>query len=190
MMMFGMETSPAEEPVPIHYAALALETARLGGELADGLMLYLCTPERMRKSAEVAHEEARKRGRKPSDVTVTCWGPGFPLHDDLKRAVPLLSAGCHSTERCRFIIDYSHAVDSKRRGQNHGCGKAPPPGGDDRGGQRRDGRRARAGWTGSTLPRAAQQYRRAGAEVPIVVPNPVEEDYSTGVRRVLKAFAS
>jgi alkanesulfonate monooxygenase SsuD/methylene tetrahydromethanopterin reductase-like flavin-dependent oxidoreductase (luciferase family) len=35
-----------------------------------------------------------------------------------------------------------------------------------------------------------EQYRRAGAEVPILVPNAVEEDYSAGVRRVLKAFAS
>jgi alkanesulfonate monooxygenase SsuD/methylene tetrahydromethanopterin reductase-like flavin-dependent oxidoreductase (luciferase family) len=35
-----------------------------------------------------------------------------------------------------------------------------------------------------------EQYRSAGAEIPIVVPNPVDEDYSTGVRRVLKAFAS
>jgi alkanesulfonate monooxygenase SsuD/methylene tetrahydromethanopterin reductase-like flavin-dependent oxidoreductase (luciferase family) len=34
-----------------------------------------------------------------------------------------------------------------------------------------------------------EQYRRAGAEVPILVPNAVEEDYSSGVRRVLKAFA-
>ena len=33
-----------------------------------------------------------------------------------------------------------------------------------------------------------EQYRRAGGEVPIVVPNAVEEDYSAAVRRVLKAF--
>ena len=49
-MMFGMKFRKTQKPVPIYYAALALETARLGGELADGLMLYLCTPERMRRS--------------------------------------------------------------------------------------------------------------------------------------------
>ncbi|HJU11197.1 MAG TPA: LLM class flavin-dependent oxidoreductase, partial [Candidatus Binataceae bacterium] len=74
-MMFGMKFRQPKKPVPIYYAALALETAKLGGELADGLMLYLCTPERMRRSAEVAHEEAAKHGRKPADVTITVGLP-------------------------------------------------------------------------------------------------------------------
>jgi 5,10-methylenetetrahydromethanopterin reductase len=42
--MFGMKFRPPKKPIPIYYAALALETARLGGELADGVMLYLCKP--------------------------------------------------------------------------------------------------------------------------------------------------
>ena len=33
------------------------------------------------------------------------------------------------------------------------------------------------------------QYRQHGAEMPIIVPNPVGEDYVSGARRVLKAFA-
>jgi alkanesulfonate monooxygenase SsuD/methylene tetrahydromethanopterin reductase-like flavin-dependent oxidoreductase (luciferase family) len=33
------------------------------------------------------------------------------------------------------------------------------------------------------------QYRRQGAELPIIVPNPVNEDYSSCVRRLLKVFA-
>jgi len=33
------------------------------------------------------------------------------------------------------------------------------------------------------------RYRQHGAEVPIIVPNSVHEDYASGVRRVLKAFA-
>ncbi len=56
--MFGMKFRQPKKPIPIYYAALALETARLGGELADGLMLYLCTPERMRKSIDAAREIA------------------------------------------------------------------------------------------------------------------------------------
>ncbi len=64
--MFGMKFRQPKKPIPIYYAALALETSRLGGELADGLMLYLCTPERMRKSIDAAHETAREHGRMPS----------------------------------------------------------------------------------------------------------------------------
>jgi alkanesulfonate monooxygenase SsuD/methylene tetrahydromethanopterin reductase-like flavin-dependent oxidoreductase (luciferase family) len=33
-----------------------------------------------------------------------------------------------------------------------------------------------------------EQYRKHGAELPIIVPNPVNEDYSTSVRRIVKAL--
>src|ERR1700730_6764946 len=81
--MFGMKFRQPKQPIPIYYAALALETSRLGGELADGLMLYLCTPERMRKSIDAANKVAQDLGRAPGSVTMTCGLPVF-LHDDLK----------------------------------------------------------------------------------------------------------
>jgi alkanesulfonate monooxygenase SsuD/methylene tetrahydromethanopterin reductase-like flavin-dependent oxidoreductase (luciferase family) len=34
-----------------------------------------------------------------------------------------------------------------------------------------------------------EQYRKHGAELPIIVPNAVNEDYSASVRRLLKSFA-
>src|SRR5271156_1651679 len=80
--IIGMRFRAPKKPIPIYYAALALETARLGGELADGLMLYLCTPERMRKSIDAACETAKQHGRKPSDIVATIGLPVF-LHDDL-----------------------------------------------------------------------------------------------------------
>ncbi|MGH7881228.1 MAG: LLM class flavin-dependent oxidoreductase, partial [Candidatus Binataceae bacterium] len=83
--MFGMKLRTPRNPIPIYYAALALETAKLGGELADGLMLYMCSPERMRKSIDAARAVAQSRGRKPSEITMTCGVPVF-LHDDLKTA--------------------------------------------------------------------------------------------------------
>src|SRR4029077_6665909 len=58
---------------------------KLGGELADGLMLYMCTPERMRKSIDAANQFARNLGRAPDCLTMTCGLPVF-LHDDLKAA--------------------------------------------------------------------------------------------------------
>jgi alkanesulfonate monooxygenase SsuD/methylene tetrahydromethanopterin reductase-like flavin-dependent oxidoreductase (luciferase family) len=83
--MFGMKFPAPAHPIPIYYAALALETSKLGGELADGLMLYMCTPERMKKSIDAANQVARDRGRKPGELTMTCGVPVF-LHDDLNAA--------------------------------------------------------------------------------------------------------
>jgi len=79
--MFGMKFPTPNHPIPIYFAALALQTAKLGGELADGLMLYMCTPERMRKSIDAANQVAKERGRAPGSVTMTCGLPVF-LHDD------------------------------------------------------------------------------------------------------------
>ena len=190
MMMFGMKFRQPKKPVPIYYAALALETARLGGELADGLMLYLCTPERMRKSAEVAHEEARKRGRKPSDVTVTVGVPVF-LHNDLKRAYAAAQRGLsfygalpfynRLLARSGFEAPAAKIMDAAKRRDPEAMTAAVS--------EEMVDALALVGPEARCRERL-EQYRRAGAEVPIVVPNPVEEDYSTGVRRVLKAFAS
>src|SRR5207247_2391956 len=83
--MFGMKFPAPSHPIPIYFAALALETSKLGGELADGLMLYMCTPERMRKSIDAANAVASDRGRPPGCLTMTCGVPVF-LHDDLKVA--------------------------------------------------------------------------------------------------------
>jgi alkanesulfonate monooxygenase SsuD/methylene tetrahydromethanopterin reductase-like flavin-dependent oxidoreductase (luciferase family) len=189
-MMFGMKFRQPKNPVPIYYAALALETARLGGELADGLMLYLCTPERARRSAEVAHEEAKKHGRKPGDVTITVGVPVF-LHHDLKRAYTAAQRGLSFYGALPF---YNRLL--ARSGFEAPAGKILEAA------KRRDTDAMTAAVSEEMIDALAlvgpetrcrerlEQYRRAGAEVPIVVPNPVEEDYTTGVRRVIKAFAN
>jgi alkanesulfonate monooxygenase SsuD/methylene tetrahydromethanopterin reductase-like flavin-dependent oxidoreductase (luciferase family) len=56
--MFGMKFPVPSHPIPIYFAALALETSKLAGELADGVMLYMCSPERMRKSIDAANQVA------------------------------------------------------------------------------------------------------------------------------------
>ncbi|MBV8773885.1 MAG: LLM class flavin-dependent oxidoreductase [Deltaproteobacteria bacterium] len=189
-MMFGMKFRQPKKPVPIYYAALALETARLGGELADGLMLYLCTPERMRRSAEVAHEEAKKHARKPSDVTVTVGLPVF-LHNDLKRAYAAARRGLsfygalpfynRLLARSGFDAPASQIMDAAKRRDAEAMASAVS--------EEMVDALALVGPEARCRERL-EQYRRSGAEIPILVPNAVEEDYSTGVRRVLKAFAS
>jgi hypothetical protein len=50
------------------------------------------TPERMRKSIDVAHEAAKQYGRKPSDIVATVGLPVF-LHNDLKVAYAAAQRG-------------------------------------------------------------------------------------------------
>jgi len=83
--MFGRRVPSPYSPIPIYFAALALETSKLGGEMADGLMLYMCSPERMGKSIEASNQVAKERGRPSRSLTMTCGLPVF-LHDDLNTA--------------------------------------------------------------------------------------------------------
>jgi alkanesulfonate monooxygenase SsuD/methylene tetrahydromethanopterin reductase-like flavin-dependent oxidoreductase (luciferase family) len=189
-VMFGMKFRQPRKPVPIYYAALALETARLGGELADGLMLYLCTPERMRQSGDIAHQEAKKHGRKPSDVVVTVGLPVF-LHNDLKRAYAAAQRGLsfygalpfynRLLARSGFEGPAAKIMDAAKRRDPDAMTSAVS--------EEMVDALALVGPQARCHQRL-DQYRRAGAEIPILVPNAVEEDYSTGVRRVLKAFAN
>src|SRR5215469_7760590 len=84
-MNIGVAARKPKTPIPIYYGALALETARLAGELADGVEFYMCPAERLRKLAGAARDSAVKHGRKASDIGVTVGIPTF-VDDNLDNA--------------------------------------------------------------------------------------------------------
>lgn len=75
----------ARRPIPVHFAGVALETAALAGEIADGLMLYLATPDRARQVVARMREAASRAGRSPDAVQVTLLVPTF-MSDRLEDA--------------------------------------------------------------------------------------------------------
>jgi alkanesulfonate monooxygenase SsuD/methylene tetrahydromethanopterin reductase-like flavin-dependent oxidoreductase (luciferase family) len=187
--MFGMKFPSPSHPIPIYYAALALETSKLGGELADGLMLYMCTPERMRKSIDAANQVARDRGRAPGSVTMTCGLPVF-LHDDLKLAYEAARRGL----AFYGALPFYNRIFSK-------SGFAEPAARIMEAAKRRDSEAMAAAVTNELADAVAligpvsrcierlEAYREQGADVLIFAPNPVNEDYADSVRRIYKAFA-
>ena len=187
--MFGMKFRQPKKTIPIYYAALALETARLGGEIADGLMLYLCPPERMRKSIDVAYEAAKQHGRKPSDIAATVGLPVF-LHDDLKVAYAAAQRGLAFYGALPF---YNRLIARS--------GFEPAANAIMAAAKRNDASAMAAAVTEPMIDSLAlvgpesrcferlEQYRKQGADLPIIVPNAVNEDYSTSVRRIVKSFA-
>jgi len=73
---------PATHAIPIHWAAMALETCEATGAHADGLMLYLCSRERYRKAIDRMRRGAASAGRDPAAVAPSLLIPAF-VHDDL-----------------------------------------------------------------------------------------------------------
>jgi alkanesulfonate monooxygenase SsuD/methylene tetrahydromethanopterin reductase-like flavin-dependent oxidoreductase (luciferase family) len=62
-----------EEPVPIWISALGPRAVRLAGEIADGVLLNWCSPERVRLASSQLREGAESAGRDPADVTVAVY---------------------------------------------------------------------------------------------------------------------
>jgi 5,10-methylenetetrahydromethanopterin reductase len=76
---------PAAHAIPVHWAAMALETCEAAGAHADGLMLYLCSRERYRRAVERMRRGADAMKRNPADIAVGVLIPTF-VHDDLPTA--------------------------------------------------------------------------------------------------------
>jgi alkanesulfonate monooxygenase SsuD/methylene tetrahydromethanopterin reductase-like flavin-dependent oxidoreductase (luciferase family) len=187
--MFGMKFPSPSHPIPIYYAALALETSRLGGELADGLMLYMCTPERMRKAIDAANKVALDLGRPAGSLTMTCGLPVF-LHDDLKVAYEAARRGLAFYGALPF---YNRILANS--------GFAEPAARIMEAAKRRDSEAMAAAVTNEVADAVALigpaarcierlgEYRRQGADVLILAPNAVNEDYASAVRRIHQAFS-
>jgi alkanesulfonate monooxygenase SsuD/methylene tetrahydromethanopterin reductase-like flavin-dependent oxidoreductase (luciferase family) len=60
-------------PVPIWIAALGPRAVRLAGELADGVLLNWCAPERVQAARTELVAGAERAGRGPADVTVAVY---------------------------------------------------------------------------------------------------------------------
>jgi alkanesulfonate monooxygenase SsuD/methylene tetrahydromethanopterin reductase-like flavin-dependent oxidoreductase (luciferase family) len=71
--------------VPIYVGALALGTVELCGEMADGVMLYLCPRSRMPRVMAALEKGAAKAGRSVSSVDITTGLPAC-ISDDLNAA--------------------------------------------------------------------------------------------------------
>ena len=186
--MFGMRFRAPEKRVPIYYAALALETARLGGEISDGLMLYLCTPERMRKSIMAARTVAEEHGRPLTAVKMTVGLPVF-LHDDLAQAYEAARKSLafyaalpfynRLLARSGFEGEAKAAMDAASRRDSAGMAAAIT--------DKIADAVALVGPRARCLERIGA-YTSAGADLPILVPNAINEDYPSCVRRLAKAF--
>jgi alkanesulfonate monooxygenase SsuD/methylene tetrahydromethanopterin reductase-like flavin-dependent oxidoreductase (luciferase family) len=176
-------------PLPIYYAALALETARLAGELADGVELYMCSAQRMRRLAQAARDEASRHGRKPSDVTITMGLPTF-VHDDLGRAMSVArrrlafygSLPFYNRQMARggFEAEAQAAMAAAQRGDKNAIEAAMS--------DRLLDSMALIGPPARCLERLAA-FREAGAEWPIIRPNEIDRDQAATIRGAIEVFS-
>ncbi|MEC9381849.1 MAG: LLM class flavin-dependent oxidoreductase [Thermodesulfobacteriota bacterium] len=79
------------EPFPIYIAGLTERTAELAGEVADGLMPYLATPDHLQKLIQ-AGKKGRESSSLESDLIMTAGLPSF-ISEDLDLAIASAKKG-------------------------------------------------------------------------------------------------
>lgn len=67
----AMQPRAATNHLPIYVGALALGTVALSGELADGVMLYLCPKSRIPAALKALEKGAAKAGRSATEIDIT-----------------------------------------------------------------------------------------------------------------------
>ncbi|HET9671289.1 MAG TPA: LLM class flavin-dependent oxidoreductase [Actinomycetota bacterium] len=134
-------------PVPIWVAALGPKASRLAGELADGVILNWCTPERVAEAREAIRDAATAAGRPPDAVTIGVYVRGS-FTDRADEA--LLAAASE------YVSYPAYARQFERMGV-----ELTPEAAVEAVCLRGDPRAARA---------RLDAYRRAGADLPVVYP--------------------
>jgi 5,10-methylenetetrahydromethanopterin reductase len=172
--------------IPIHLGALTMETARLGGEIADGVQLFMCTPERLKKLAEAVYGAAVAHGREASEVAITFGMPAF-VDDDLPQA--------YARAR-RYLKLYTMLPFHRRQIVRNGFEREAEAA--RQAGERGDKTAQEAALTDKLLDSLAlvgpvsrcieriEAYREAGAAMLTIVPGTTET--SAELRQLIRAF--
>ena len=186
----GMHTAcrAAAHPIPIHVAGVALATARLAGEIADGLMGYLATRERFAQVVRAAREAAAGAGRSAAAVIPSLLIPTF-VSDDLaaarQTARQFLAGYIALPVYARMFREsgYTSEIDAVRESLARGD------------------RTAAAAMLSDRLvdevcvlgpaPRCRErldEFHAAGVDFSILAAQPVGESYAEGARRIIEAL--
>jgi 5,10-methylenetetrahydromethanopterin reductase len=156
------------EPAPIWLAALGDRMFALAGEIADGVLLNWCTPERVQGARTAIAGSAERAGRDPSSISVgvyvrACVEPDQEVAVDALRPQAAQYASLPHYRRQMEAMGLGAEAEAAARGEvPDALVRALCLVGDPRAMGERLG-----------------EYRAAGADLPVVYPVPVLEPVSS-----------
>ncbi len=172
-------------PPPIWISALGPNAVRAAGEIADGVLLNWCTPERVRRATEEIAEGAEAAGRDPGEVTVAVYVRACIGDDEQAVSEALRSA----TGEYASIPAYSRQLATLGLGAEAEAAAAAHAAG-------RPGDvpaalvdAVCASGDASAARSALDAYREAGADLPIVYPVAAGDDRVGSVLGTLRTLA-
>ncbi len=178
----AMQPRAATNHIPIYIGALALGTVTLSGELADGVMLYLCPKSRIPSALAAVEKGAAKAGRPVSDIDITT-GILSSIHDD----VGLATQAARDNLSFYGGLPYYNKLfqESGFEAEATEMGKGAGQGASDRMAQEL----AVIGSPAQCREQLAA-FREAGIDMPILNPVPVgDQTYAQAVQKAIETFA-
>ncbi len=178
----AMQPRAATHHVPIYIAALALGTATLSGELADGVMLYLCPKNRLPTAVAAVEKGAAKAGRPLADIDITTGIPSC-IHDDMDAAMQAARANLGFYGGLPFYNKLFHdsgfEAEAAQLADGQGLGAT-------------DNMADELSVIGPPA-RCREQlaaFREAGVQLPILNPVPAgDQTYAQAVQKAIETFA-
>jgi alkanesulfonate monooxygenase SsuD/methylene tetrahydromethanopterin reductase-like flavin-dependent oxidoreductase (luciferase family) len=167
--------------VPVYIAGLTKGAAKLAGEVADGIMPYMSTPEYIKTLAGYVAEGAKAAGRDPSEIDITLGIPSV-VSDDLELARKAGKRGLSGYLRFPFY---------QRLMTNNGFGDviAKIKGGADPAEVFSDEMLDAVALVGPAerCRERLDAYRKAGVSLPIIVPNAAGKQSNVDVMKITVA---
>lgn len=181
----GMPAGLALDPgsaIPIWIAALGPRAMRLAGEVADGVLLNWCTPERVAFARERVAEGAERAGRDPRQVAVAVYVRSWVGQDEAEARNALKGdAGGYAS-----IPAYARQLAQVGLGAEATAAAAAVRAG--RPGDVPDALIEAVCAMGERAAERLEAYREAGADLPVVYPVAVGEA-APSIERTLLSLA-
>jgi alkanesulfonate monooxygenase SsuD/methylene tetrahydromethanopterin reductase-like flavin-dependent oxidoreductase (luciferase family) len=166
---------------PIWIAALGERGFGLAGQVADGVLLNWCTPERVRRAREIVAEAATRAGRDPGAVTIAVYVRAN-LVDEGPVAVEALQA---AAGQYALMPHYRRQLEAMGLGDAAAAAARSAGAGSPLGVPEDLVRElCLTGNLSAALDRLAE-YRDAGADLPIVYPVPARDPVSSLMGTIL-----
>jgi alkanesulfonate monooxygenase SsuD/methylene tetrahydromethanopterin reductase-like flavin-dependent oxidoreductase (luciferase family) len=173
---------PGFEP-PIWISALGPRAMRLAGEVADGVLLNWCPPERVSEAKAIVAEGADAAGRDPSGIAVGVYVRAWVGEDAAAGMSALKRAAADYASYPAYARQFAQVglgVEAEAAADAHRSGRI----------EHVPDRLVKAVCAiGPDAGERVEAYREAGADVPVVYPVAAGEEAAASVEATLSALA-
>ena len=185
-----LNLQPVRKRIPIYIATVSERLARVAGEIADGVLFVLVSPNRVKELVKAVREGAESAHRPFDEVDVACYLPTFLMKDSIRamREARQTIAGYGRSLHYRRLyrkMGYRKEADLLKEAWAKGGMESALPQVPERMAQDL----VPVGSPQDCIKRV-DEYRRVGVKLPVIQPTYSPGDLDSNVRPCIETFGS